>query len=314
MTLFEQIVLDSGLLLESAQSSEITDAILNFRPARIKYRTNGEDYKTGARLIYPVAYGLTTAGNPVVRAFEPKGETTTEVPAWKFFRVDRIISWKTLTKTASGQDYHFNPETLSGLNKAGDRSMSEIYAIAPYGKAKEKGSWMSRLKGKAVDFFNRIVRKKQDPAALSEPVSKSQIKGSDENKAIEKSVKNKVQNSYANTSDIVNNIVDNVADNVDKENKGVYLNNDNPVFRAMTAPESTPVTRDEVKPDNEQESPTESGATQTSKEQITEPDDKPVSKDEVEDNNMNKISDAYKDMMRRWGFTNEGKRIDDGRR
>lgn len=309
MTLFEEIVLDSGLLLESAQSSEITDAILNFRPARIKYRTKGQNYRTGARLIYPVAFGVTTSGYPVVRAFQEKGESTTSVPAWKFFRVDRIISWKTLTKTADGKDYHFDPEVLSGLNKNGDKGMVEIYAICPIGKAKKGGSWLSRVKGKAKDFFSNFFNKKQDPAVQSEPVSKSQIKGSDEHDAIEKSVKQKIASSpssigaaknknnqtYASAADVVNNIIDSVANNVDKEGKGVYLNNDNPELKAMSAPDTAPITKDDVNPDSDME--------QGQDNSIVEPDDKPVTKDNVEQNNMDKITRTYKDLMHRWGLS-----------
>lgn len=307
MTLFEEIIVESGLLLESAQSSEITDAILNFRPARIKYRTKGQNYRTGARLIYPVAFGTTKSGYPVVRAFQEKGETTTRVPAWKFFRVDRIITWKTLTKTASGDDYHFDPEKLSGLNRRGDGSMAEIYAICPIGKAKEKGSWFSRVKGKAKEFFQNIFNKKQDPSAQSEPVSKSQIKGSDEREKLERGIKSKiaatgpnisdkdtVKKGYASASDIVNDIIDSVANNVDKEEKGVYLNNDNPELKAMSDSETVPVTKDEVNPDSDKE--------QDNSNAVPEPNDNPVTKDNIEQSGMDKITSTYNDMMHRWGF------------
>ena len=62
------------------------------------------------RIIEVYAYGLTKAGNPVIRAFQPYGDTSSRVPSWKFFRIDRIIYWKPtkqiFTKPAS--DYYKN--------------------------------------------------------------------------------------------------------------------------------------------------------------------------------------------------------------
>ena len=83
-------------------------------------------------MIYPVAYGISTAGNPVVRAFQPQGSTSSEVPAWKFFRIDRIRSWENDNSTT------FNPAELNGFNDDGDEQIETLYAISPISGAETK--------------------------------------------------------------------------------------------------------------------------------------------------------------------------------
>jgi hypothetical protein len=126
MDLFGQIV--QSVLLTEAKAptvSDINDAINGLTPVEIRYTAMDKNNKAvGRRIIYPVAYGLTKAGNPVVRAFEPYGDTHTKVPAWKFFLMSGIRQWRVLKgKTFKG-------EKLEGFNKNGDLSMSAVYNIA----------------------------------------------------------------------------------------------------------------------------------------------------------------------------------------
>ena len=126
MDLFGQIV--QSVLLTEAKAptvSDINDAINGLIPVEIRYTAVDKNNKAvGRRIIYPVAYGLTKAGNPVVRAFEPYGDTHTKVPAWKFFLLSGIRQWRFLKgKTFKG-------ENLEGFNKNGDLSMSVVYNIA----------------------------------------------------------------------------------------------------------------------------------------------------------------------------------------
>lgn len=115
----EQALLNEGI----ATVSNVNDAINNLKQVEIRYYSGGEPVASGRRVIYPVAYGLTKAGNPVIRAFEPYGDTKTKVPAWKFFRLDRIRKWRPLDKTFRGAE-------LNGFNENGDETMSIVYNIA----------------------------------------------------------------------------------------------------------------------------------------------------------------------------------------
>jgi len=98
MELLERIY-NSLLLTESVSVDEVNDALDNHKRVIINYRSKGEDKNTGARVIEVYAYGLTKAGNPCIRAFQPYGDTTSRVPSWKFFRLDRIIEWKPTEQT-----------------------------------------------------------------------------------------------------------------------------------------------------------------------------------------------------------------------
>ena len=129
MSLFREILAESFLLREDASVDAINNAVNNMHPVRIVY--NGPSGAgNGEREIYPVAYGISTAGNPVVRAFQPQGSTSSEVPAWKFFRLDRIKSWD------NDNSRTFNPEELNGFNENGDEQIETLYAISPIGNAR----------------------------------------------------------------------------------------------------------------------------------------------------------------------------------
>jgi len=129
MSLLKEILEESFLLREDASVDAINNAVNNMHPVRIIY--NGPSGTgNGEREIYPVAYGLSTAGNPVVRAFQPQGSTSSEVPSWKFFRIDRIERWD------NDNSRTFNPEELNGFNDKGDEQIETLYAISPISNAK----------------------------------------------------------------------------------------------------------------------------------------------------------------------------------
>lgn len=112
-----------GFLNEGVSNDEINDAIDNHKYVVITYE--GDDgTHNGKRMIEPVAYGCTTAGYPVIRAFERFGDTKTSVPKWKYLRVDRISSWKETDKTFSEPAELFNPND--------DKTMSIVYKIAKF--------------------------------------------------------------------------------------------------------------------------------------------------------------------------------------
>lgn len=120
------------LITESVSINSINDAIDTHTRIIINYHTRGENIATGARIIEVYAYGLTKAGNPVIRAFQPYGDTTSRTPSWKFFRLDRISYWKptkqVFTKPAS--EYY---RGIGDFNPNGDDSMSVVYKVAKFG-------------------------------------------------------------------------------------------------------------------------------------------------------------------------------------
>lgn len=131
-------ILEEILLEGTASAENVCNAIDNHTRVIINYRTKGRDKANGARVIEPYAYGLTKAGNPVIRAFQPFGDSTTRVPEWKFFRLDRIKYWK-----ETGQRF-FEPPTgypnLGKFNPKGDDTMSVVYKVAKFGSDNEETS------------------------------------------------------------------------------------------------------------------------------------------------------------------------------
>ena len=131
MELLERIY-NSLLLTESVGVDEVNDALDNHKRVIINYRSKGEDKNTGARVIEVYAYGLTKAGNPFIRAFQPYGDTTSRVPSWKFFRLDRIIEWKPTEQTFDRPaDFYY--KNLGNFNPNGDETMSVVYKVAKFG-------------------------------------------------------------------------------------------------------------------------------------------------------------------------------------
>lgn len=92
---------------------------------RIKIFYRGDkNIAAGQRTVEVYAYGLSSAGNPVMRAFQLAGDTQTEMPDWKLFRVDRISRWVETNQRFDQPRPKFNPN--------GDRSMSTVYKIAKF--------------------------------------------------------------------------------------------------------------------------------------------------------------------------------------
>jgi len=104
---------------------KIADAIVNKRVVTITYK--GEDEKSvGTRMkVKPVCYGI-TRGKYYLRAWQETGATETKVPAWKFFRVDRISSWE-----VDGTET-FTTEPGANYNETGDEHIDKIIAMADF--------------------------------------------------------------------------------------------------------------------------------------------------------------------------------------
>lgn len=125
------------IINEDASPTQVKDAIKRRYKAEIYYydeNTKGSK----RRIIEPVAYGLSKGHNPVVRAFQPMGDTRSIAPEWKMFRLDRIRKWKPLRNNRFEeppgpeypdlQDKKYNPD--------GDKGMSVCYMNADFKRTK----------------------------------------------------------------------------------------------------------------------------------------------------------------------------------
>lgn len=195
MQIFEK-VLNKVLLDESVSIADVNDALDNHKRVIINYHTKGEDKNTGARVVEIYAYGLTKAGNPCVRGFQPYGDTTSRVPSWKFFRLDRISSWKETNQTFD-RPANFFYKGLGDFNPNGDDTMSVVYKIAKFGnnieqnsdiKTPQKGPKMKSKQGNDTDIFktdtehkmDRLKQQLQNPITLDDLKAKEAFKNDTE--------------------------------------------------------------------------------------------------------------------------------------
>jgi predicted DNA-binding transcriptional regulator YafY len=120
-----------NLILEVASIDSIVDAIKKKQRVVIYYRGD-EPGGNGLRKIEPVCFGYSKAGNPVLRAWDLEGAShkgylgKKPLPSWRFFRVDKIVSFKPTAET-------FN-QPQPGYNPNGDKSMTRVIINAKFGE------------------------------------------------------------------------------------------------------------------------------------------------------------------------------------
>ena len=130
MSIFGEIV--NEVLNESVDVKSVNDSIQNTYGVVINYRGE-EGEHTGPRLIQPVAYGTTKKGFPAIRAFQPNGDTSSRVPSWKLFRLDRIERWEPHKEEVFDEPPGFRQEVLGNFNPNGDNGMSQVFKVASFG-------------------------------------------------------------------------------------------------------------------------------------------------------------------------------------
>jgi hypothetical protein len=127
-----------NLILEAVSVSRIEDAIEKKQRVRVYYdptinRTEDEEDKNlpGYRNIETYVYGVSKAGNPILRIYQLNGVTETDSPGWKTFRIDRITDWRPYPS------FFYVPisDRVSGVpkyNSNGDKSMTRIIKQAKF--------------------------------------------------------------------------------------------------------------------------------------------------------------------------------------
>ena len=123
MTLYN---IAESLILEVAGKSTIMDCMVDRRIAEVYYDDDEDPGGKGKRWIEVYCYGVSKAGNDVVRVYQVGGDTKTMQPGWKLFRVDRMDALKKLGGTFSEPKPLFNP--------TGDKDMTKIYNITNFNK------------------------------------------------------------------------------------------------------------------------------------------------------------------------------------
>jgi hypothetical protein len=112
-----------------ARATETNDpyeeAVINKRVVSFEYMGDKENAPGVRTKVEPVCYGI-TKGKKYLRAWQRTGDTTSKVPAWKFFRVDRIKNFK-----PTGNET-FTAAPSANFNPNGDKHIDKIIAIADF--------------------------------------------------------------------------------------------------------------------------------------------------------------------------------------
>jgi len=114
-----------SIILEVASREDTKKAIENKLTTLIYYEGDTIN-NPGWRTIEPVCAGTTKRNNPVLRAWQTEGATDTEVPGWKFFRLDRVRNWQPTMEEFT--------EMRPGYNPYGDKSMNQVWFNAKFEK------------------------------------------------------------------------------------------------------------------------------------------------------------------------------------
>lgn len=123
------------LIVEAASIDEIVRTIKQ-RKRVIIYYDGDEPGGKGLRIVEPVCYGYSKAGNPVLRAWDVEGAShraylgEKPLPSWRMFRID-----KTFTFNRNGEKFS---ELPADYNPNGDKSMTQVYINAKLGQTPEE--------------------------------------------------------------------------------------------------------------------------------------------------------------------------------
>lgn len=154
-----------NLILEIASIDSIVNSIKQKRRVIIYY-DGDEPGGKGLRIVEPVCYGYSKAGNPVLRAWDVEGSShraylgEKPLPSWRLFRVDKIIS---LRPTAE----KFN-EARPNYNPNGDKSMDKVIinAVFDQGLTPSVGSFLNDVVSEVVTSMINNIRQTQGEGYL----------------------------------------------------------------------------------------------------------------------------------------------------
>lgn len=232
--------------------------VLNYEKTKLV----GPDKGKNERYILPVAYGLTKSGKRAIRAFETAGSTRRGVPHWKLFLLDNIVSWANGHKSFK----NYAQQLINmGLNTQGDKGMTTLFAITP------------------IADSNVQVAKDTNPIDSS-PISKSEVSPT---QSLQQPQTTDRQNYVSAQSQRIPTI--------DKTQSNNYFKN------KVESPDTTPITKQDVATEPEVNNKTQSQQPTNAEQEPSiqnAPETKPVTKDEV-DNQENKLTSTFKDLTDR---------------
>lgn len=153
-----------NLIFEIASIDTIVDSIKQKRRC-IVYYDGDEPGGKGLRIVEPVCYGYSKAGNPVLRAWDVEGSShraylgEKPLPSWRLFRVDKIINFKPTAEKFNEMRPDYNPN--------GDKSMERVIINAVYDQGvPQTTSSLSEIVRDVVSTMVDELRQKEGEGSL----------------------------------------------------------------------------------------------------------------------------------------------------
>lgn len=123
-----------SLILEGVNRDEVIKAMDTRYRVNIDYMGDKET-EPGKRTIEVYAFGVSRAGNLVIRAYQGFGKTMTVIPGWKMFRLDRISSWQPINVVRGIFNSPISDRAdVPPFNPNGDKSMATVYKVTQFNK------------------------------------------------------------------------------------------------------------------------------------------------------------------------------------
>lgn len=116
--------LAESLILEVVAKNDVMKALRDRKIVSLYYDDDEDPGGKEKRWVQMYCYGISKAGNEVVRVYQVGGDTKTMQPGWKLFRTDRIDRMKVLEGTFDEPKPLFNP--------TGDKDMIKINYITKF--------------------------------------------------------------------------------------------------------------------------------------------------------------------------------------
>ena len=110
------------ILLEATSNSRIITAIQRHAIIRFYYKGDKTEMR-GLRTGEIYAFGESKSGNRVIRVYQTGGTTSTKIPDWKLFRVDKISKFEHVGNYDKPQ---------AKFNHNGDNSMQVVFNIVDF--------------------------------------------------------------------------------------------------------------------------------------------------------------------------------------
>lgn len=121
----------SEVILEAVGKPKIAKSIDSHQVVTIYYKGD-KTINAGFRDIEVYTLGISKAGNPIIRAWQRRGVTDTEVPGWKIFRTDKITYWKPKEGKFFSKPISSRKKGVPKFNPNGDKTMARVDKIANF--------------------------------------------------------------------------------------------------------------------------------------------------------------------------------------